>query len=377
MIRSEMNSNPTIGIAMDFVLPEVIEGAGAYGRQHGLRIDARWSVRADWIPGNPGWDGILANLLGEKEIRKKVEALGLPIVHVGGDQTALPRVDIDYALCAKLAVEEFQKLGLSRIASMAWGKAPVPLRSYRAMRVECRRAGLEFIPLPFQPKGSWLEALPALAKELAAIDPPVGLFFPHASVVFSLLDELAKYSVHVPHDVAIIVVEKGVQQTAKLAPIPLTAVTLDRWQQGYDAAQLLHQMIQGKPPPTPIQRIPPAGLVRRQSTGVAGGRDPVVAKALHLISEGPPEGVEINGLAQLTGTSRRALELRFKKETGTTLHRAIINQRIAEAKRLLGTGKSSVADVSQQCAFSSVQYFTAAFKRETGETPGNYRKRHS
>ena len=372
-----MNSNPTIGIAMDFVLPEAIEGAGAYGRQHDLRIDARWSVRADWIPGNPGWDGIIANLLGEKEIKKKIKALGLPIVYVGGEgETALPRVEANYALCAKLAVEEFQKLGLSRIADMTWRKSPILLSSYRAMRVECRRAGLEFIPLPFQPKGSWLEALPSLAKKLAAIEPPVGLFFPHASIMYSLLDELAKHSVHVPHDVAIITVEKGVQQTSKLAPIPLTAVTLDRWQQGYDAAQLLHQMIMGKPPPTPIRRIPPTGLVRRQSTGVAGGRDPVVAKALHLISEGPPEGVEINGLTQLTGTSRRALELRFKKETGTTLHRAIINQRIAEAKRLLGTGKSTVVEVSEQCAFSSVQYFTAAFKRETGETPGNYRKRH-
>ncbi len=338
---------------MDFVLPEIINGARAYGRKHGLRIDARWSVRADWIPGNPGWDGILANLLGGKESKKKVEALGLPVVHVGEEgKTALPRVEANYALCAKQAVEEFRKLGLSRIAGMTWGKAPIPLRSYRAMRVECRRAGLEFIPLPFHPKGSWLEALPALAKELAAIEPPVGFFFPHASVVFSLLDELAKYSVDVPNDVAIIVVEKGVQQNAKLAPIPLTAVTLDRWQQGYDAAQLLHQMIQGKPPPTPIRRIPPTGLVRRQSTGVAGGRDPIVTKALHLISEGPPEGVEINRLAQLTGTSRRALELRFKKETRTTLHRTIINQRIAEAKRLLGTGKSTVAEVSElwRCA---------------------------
>ena len=102
-----------------------------------------------------------------------------------------------------------------------------------------------------------------------------------------------------------------------------------------------------------------------------------MAKVLHLISEGPPEGIEIDQLARLTGTSRRSLELRFKKETGITLHRTIINQRIAEAKRLLGTGKSTVAEVSEHCAFSSVQYFTAAFKRETGESPGSYRKRHS
>jgi hypothetical protein len=48
---------------MDFMNPGYIDGAGAYARQHGIRLDARWSVRADWMPERPAWEGVLVNLV--------------------------------------------------------------------------------------------------------------------------------------------------------------------------------------------------------------------------------------------------------------------------------------------------------------------------
>lgn len=55
----------TMGLLMDFMLPAIIDGAGAYVRQHALRLDARWSVRADWMPEQPAWDGLLADVAQE------------------------------------------------------------------------------------------------------------------------------------------------------------------------------------------------------------------------------------------------------------------------------------------------------------------------
>lgn len=49
-----MSRQKTVGLLMDYVVPGVIEGAGAYLREKGLRIDARWSVRADWTPAGDG-----------------------------------------------------------------------------------------------------------------------------------------------------------------------------------------------------------------------------------------------------------------------------------------------------------------------------------
>ncbi len=40
---------------------------------------------------------------------------------------------------------------------------------------------------------------------------------------------------------------------------------------------------------------------------------------------------------------------------------------------VMQTGGLSVAQVAEIVGFSSVHYFTTAFKREVGETPGVYR----
>jgi transcriptional regulator GlxA family with amidase domain len=100
----------------------------------------------------------------------------------------------------------------------------------------------------------------------------------------------------------------------------------------------------------------------------------VVAKALHLI-DGPVDGdLTVDELAKRVGVSRRKLEQRFRKITGGTPHEAILDRRITEAKRLLESGSESISEVGQACGFSSVHYFTTAFSREVGESPGAYRR---
>jgi LacI family transcriptional regulator len=123
-----------------------------------------------------------------------------------------------------------------------------------------------------------------------------------------------------------------------------------------------------------IKLVAPLGLERRESTRVTGSRDPLVAKTLHLIRERPVENLGVDALARMAGVSRRSLEMKFRKETGKTIHEAVVGRRMSEAKRLLTVGDISIAEVAERCRFSSVHYFSAAFKREVGETPGRYRR---
>lgn len=369
----------TIGVLMDFLVPGVIDGAGAYAREHGLRIDARWSVRADWLPKEPGWAGILVNLTDSRGILKRVKLLGLPTVHLSGwlDETE-PRVDTNYAACAVQAVGEFRELGIRRVAALDLGTRRVNRRSFHGMWVAARRAGLDFVPLPMWPQGEiFPDGMKWIAERVAEIERPCGVFLSHAGLTFWVLDELAARGVRVPEDVAVIVIDKDVQRTAELAPVPLTAVIPDSWQQGYEAARMVHRLMDGERIGKRIVRIGPAGLVRRESTGVETIRDPLVAKVLHGIRELPMGRLSIEQLAAYAGVSRRTLEQRFRRVTGRTLHVAIMRRRISEAKRLLKAGKGTVGQVAQAAGYSSVHYFTTAFKREVGETPGGYRKRRS
>ncbi len=361
---------------MDYVIPGVIEGAGVYLREAGLRIDARWSVRADWMPDQPGWDGVVVHLVDMESAKRKMEALGLPEVHLSGwlGSEAAVQVEGDFAAYGKLVVNEFQRLGLRRVAGIQPGHGSMARNFDHGVRLAAEQTGLDFIRLPnWENDISWKQAIQSMADKIALLERPLGLFMPHAGMAFSLLDELAARGLRIPEDVAVIVIDKDAQRTAELAPVPLTAVVPDFWQQGYEAARLVHRMLSGEHLGRHMVQVPPLGLVRRASTGEPTHRDPVVAKVLHLIRDNPLEKSGVDQLARSAGVSRRTLELRFRRETGSTLHQAITRRKIAEAKRLLRMNKHSLIDVADHCGFSSIHYFSTAFRRETGLPPGKYR----
>ena len=54
----------------------------------------------------------------------------------------------------------------------------------------------------------------------------------------------------------------------------------------------------------------------------------------------------------------------------------ILKSRIALAKELLYTSKKSISEISEDCGFSSLSYFSRSFKAEVGLTPLQYHKNH-
>ncbi len=67
----------------------------------------------------------------------------------------------------------------------------------------------------------------------------------------------------------------------------------------------------------------------------------------------------------------------FKNETGKTLHRAIIEQRVADACRWLLQTNTSIDEIAESTGFSSRSHFCTVFKKYTGVTPGIWREKNS
>ena len=65
----------------------------------------------------------------------------------------------------------------------------------------------------------------------------------------------------------------------------------------------------------------------------------------------------------------------FKKSTGMTIHQAVIIEKMKVAKRLLRETELSVKDVAEESGFSDRSQFCTAFKKHTGFTPLEYRRR--
>jgi AraC-like DNA-binding protein len=67
----------------------------------------------------------------------------------------------------------------------------------------------------------------------------------------------------------------------------------------------------------------------------------------------------------------------FKRSTGFTPVHYRNFLRIEEAKRLLRSGAPSLEELARQVGFDDVRYFSRVFRKETGLSPGEFRKRSS
>jgi AraC-like DNA-binding protein len=83
------------------------------------------------------------------------------------------------------------------------------------------------------------------------------------------------------------------------------------------------------------------------------------------------EDITIDDIAKEFYISKFHLSRKFKKYTGTTIHRYIIQKKLIEAKELI-LKEMQIKDVYKQCGFGDYSNFFRAFKNEYGITPKQF-----
>ncbi len=92
---------------------------------------------------------------------------------------------------------------------------------------------------------------------------------------------------------------------------------------------------------------------------------------LEYINSHIDEDITIDDLAEYTYLSKFHLSREFKKNTGTTLHRYILQKKLIAAKELI-LKDIPITHVYEQCGFGDYSNFFRAFKNEYGMTPKQY-----
>ena len=82
----------------------------------------------------------------------------------------------------------------------------------------------------------------------------------------------------------------------------------------------------------------------------------------------------IDAAAAQCGLSRRRFNDLFKEQFSTTPHRLILDHKLALAKKMLTETDFSIEEIAAHCGCCDVYHFNKLFKKETGQTPGLYRK---
>lgn len=84
----------------------------------------------------------------------------------------------------------------------------------------------------------------------------------------------------------------------------------------------------------------------------------------------------LSELAEIAGCSPSYLSRLFRRELGVTIGEFVTEKRIGEARWLLAQSDQPMAEIADTLGFSSLNYFRRVFKKETGTTPGAYRRRY-
>lgn len=100
----------------------------------------------------------------------------------------------------------------------------------------------------------------------------------------------------------------------------------------------------------------------------------VVVDCLIYMKKHMGEHVTLENLGAFTGYSALHVLRLFKAGTGRTPHAHLTNMRIAYAKELLMEERTSLSGIASACGFDSESHFQSLFKKQTGITPGKYRK---
>ena len=114
-----------------------------------------------------------------------------------------------------------------------------------------------------------------------------------------------------------------------------------------------------------------ASLVARNTRGRIA--HPIVKKAVHYIEENLYQKITTTQVADFCSVSKDHLNLLFKQNTGETIAKYILREKLSESRRLINRGLSN-SQIAYQLGFCSESHFIAKYKECYGNTPGKERK---
>jgi AraC family transcriptional regulator len=96
-------------------------------------------------------------------------------------------------------------------------------------------------------------------------------------------------------------------------------------------------------------------------------------RVLDFIEANLAQNVALGEMAKVAGMSRTRFLSGFKRTTGMSPHRYLMDRRVERAKVLLADPELSLHEVAARLGYSEQASFSRVFRRITQITPGAYR----
>lgn len=325
------------------------------------------------------YDGVIAR--ANHPLAQRAKQLKLPVVNVWANSPArfkLPGVFPDFRVVGRLCAEHLLSRGLSHFATLTPPKnvgeeslAQEFMRTVNEEGFSC--VSSKYPQNPWRDLTRWSSTVQAIKRCVDAWSLPIGIYVTHDEVGRIVAQECQRRGLRVPADVAIVAGQN--EETFCEHPRPsLTSMEIGYERVGYEAARLLHDLMDGKPAPRRFVLLPPQGLVVRESTDFYAVDNELVAAALSFISANSHRPIGQDDVSKAVGAETRTLQNKFRKYLGRPIVAEIRRVRLERAKRELVQSKRRLSDIARDVGFGAAMRMYDVFCREMGVTPSEYRK---
>jgi LacI family transcriptional regulator len=276
-----------------------------------------------------------------------------------------------------IAREAFRYLhgqGHTRFAFWGPNRSEYALRRCDSLKMVVRENGCSWLGVPHVPHWHGVEPWNTQALEdwLRSVPKPMALVAATDLTAARVLHACLSAKIRVPDEVSVLGVDDDVLLCQSLSPT-LSSVDHNCIAVGVGAAAAIHRWLtRGIRPANLVVR--PVGVVERQSTRRLHS-NPRIVQALRLIESRSRLGWSAIDIVGHLKVPRRTFELAFRRETGTTLQKAIRDARLRHALQLLPNPAKNLLQIALESGFSSAAYFSRSFRAQTGTTPSEYRRR--
>jgi len=366
----------------------LLKGISKYSKEHGPWIFCRMPLfqrETIGIDGILEWaleweaDGIIGQLYNDPKISKIVEA-GIPLIAQDFKERfkEIPNITGDHYEAGKMGAEYFLRKGFKNFAF--YGFKDIVWSRERADGFEDRvkKAGHEvhyFEHIMARSSELWYYKPSPLSQWLKSLPKPIALMTCDDNQGQHITEACRQSHIRIPEHVAVLGVDND-EMICEFSDPPLSSIGQDTEKGGYDAAKLLHHMIEHGTANYYDIIVKPTQIITRQSTDIYATNDRFIASSLKFIHQNIDKNLQVEDIVKQVPLSRRALEQRFQDITGYPIYKYIFNLRIEKFTQKLIETDLTVFEIALDMGLADSKNIARQFRQIKGCTPIEYRNQH-
>lgn len=362
---------------------EIIKGIERYAQRLGT-----WDIYpcSNRLTGTAGFlrnltgDGVIVHLQSPL-LARSLRRLKRPVVNLFDElpqgRCPYPSVVVEEGTVGRLGADHFLERGYKRFAFFGID-AKWSHRREAAFAARLQEKGFDYLTTAPQgapavrPGLQEADQQAFMCRWLRRLKPWTGVMVCNSGCAKHLIDACCSMKRNVPEEIAVLGVDNE-DWVCNFSRVPISAVDINLEEVGYEAAKMLHVLMEKKKPDSNVVVIPPKEILTRRSTNALAFEDQNFAAALRYLRDHAREGIKVRQVLAAAPISRRMLELRFHELLGHSPGEEIRRLRVEHARQLLADTNLSLLDIALRCGFQFPGHLSRAFRKTFGQTPRDYR----